>query len=216
MREAFIKLNGVGKKKLDIIDEVHQKIYAVRTDGSTNPEWTLITNKFQLLANRGIFLTHKKFGDDDMPGAYSRLNEFIDSKYDLVVVEHFAEYFYQVCGSSRPIRPKESWMMHDFFKMCKEQRIPDVDVDYITELATCLKVVDGNDFDCDKLFEHGRNCYREWWRLNKPNPDGTTLGISYNEESIAMTMLFAQLRKSFKRPLPRYAATWSVSPKNLF
>lgn len=215
MRECFISLNGDAKQPLDHIDIVHQKIFGVRADGSTNPEWQRVEKKYRALENCKIFLTNLKFNDQTMPGAYSRLDEFIDETYPTIVTEHFAKYFYKMCNSSRPVKPKESWIFYDFFKMCERDKI-DVTNKYIGEIVRSLKTAMGGDFDADEFYTKAKRSYQEWWRVNKPYPDGSIMGISYHQPKIAMTFLFAQIRKNTDVPLPRYAPLWTVPQGDLF
>lgn len=216
MRECFISLNGEGKKQLDNIDKVHQKIYGVRTDGSTNPEWVLIEQKQQAIEKQGIFLTHPKFGDTDQPGAYTRLDEFLDHHYDLSITEQFAKCFNKICNSSRPVQPKESWMLYEYFRLCKVSNIK-VDDAYIVALARSLRIIN-NDFDATKLYSQAHASYQEWFRINKPNPDGTLWGISYSERPIGLTFLIAQVKKNMPQgfAVPNYRANWTPSPADLF
>lgn len=216
MRESFITLNGEGKTPLDHIDIFQQMVFGVRTDGSKNPEWVLAEKKQQALENNFMFATHDKFGDSHEPGAYSRLNELIDKNYTLTITENFAKYFFKVCGSSRPVEPKESWMLYAFFDACQKQRIK-VDDQYIAGVAASLRKAFKNDFDALRMYSHAVTCYEEWWRVNKPNPDGSLLGITRNERKIGMEFLIAQIGKNFTGKLPVwYNSGWTVSKKDLF
>ena len=217
MRECFITLNGPeGKKSLDHIDKVHQKIFGVRTDGSRNPDWMLIELKQQALEDNKIFLTHEKFGDTGESGAYSRLEEFIDDdKYNLEITQNFAKYFFKICQSNRPVQPKESWMLYDFFKLCQNSNIK-VDDAYIYGVANSLKQVSNGDFDAGALYNRAKASYQEWWRDNKPWQDGTISGISYSEKRIGMTFLLAQIAKNFKGEMPKYYPHWEIPKGDLF
>jgi len=216
MRECFINLNGEGKKQLDNIDKVHQKIYGVRTDGSTNPEWVLIEEKQQALEQNGIFLTHPKFGDTDQPGAYTRLDEFLDNHYELAITQQFAKLFNKVCGASRPVQPKESWMFYEYLRLCKVSKIT-VDDAYIVALSRSLRV-HKNDFNATKLFDRAKTSYQEWFRQNKPNPDGTLWGITYSERPIGLTFLIAQIKKNMPAgfAVPKYNSNWAPLSTDLF
>lgn len=216
MRECFINLNGEGKKQLDNIDKVHQKIYGIRTDGSTNPEWVLIEEKQQALEQNGIFLTHTKFGDTDQPGAYTRLDEFLDNYYELSITQQFAKLFNKVCGSSRPVQPKESWMFYEYLRLCKVSKIT-VDDSYIVALAKSLRI-HNNDFNASKLYDRAKLSYQEWFRQNKPNPDGTLWGITYSERPIGLTFLIAQIKKNMPDgfAVPHYNGNWKPLPSDLF
>ena len=216
MRECFITLNGEGKKTLDNIDKVHQKIFGVRTDGSTNPEWKLIDEKQQAIEDAKMFLTHPKFGDTDQPGAYTRLDEFLDYHYDLEITQQFAKYFFRVCHSNRPVQPKESWMMYEYFRLCKVAKI-DVTDAYISGVAKSLKTAFNGDFDASALYDRAKLSYQNWWRDNKPSPDGTLWGITYPEYRIGLTFLVKQIEKNFKGNTPKLSnALWPVPAKDLF
>jgi len=216
MRECFINLNGEGKKQLDHIDKVHQKIYGVRTDGSTKPEWVLIEQKQQALEANGIFLTHTKFGDTDKPGAYTRLDEFLDQGYTLEVTQYFAKCFNKICGANRPVQPKESWMLYEYFRLCLASNIKVTD-SYINAVAKSLRIKN-NDFDSTALYNRGKESYQEWFRDNKPTPDGTIWGITYNERYIGLTFLFAQVAKNMPdgMEIPKYRSQWPVKASELF
>jgi hypothetical protein len=217
MRECFITLNGPeGKKSLDHIDKVHQKIFGVRTDGSTNTEWKLVNEKQIALEGSKIFLTHTKFGDTDKPGAYTRLDEFLDPIYDLEITQHFAKYFFRVCHASRPVQPKESWMIYEYFRLCKVSGIT-VDDKYIAGVAKSLSTAFNGDFDAGELYGKAKRSYQNWWRLNKPNPDGSLLGISYPEHQVGMTFLLKQVEKNFTGQVPKLKyPLWAVPAKDLF
>jgi len=216
MRKCFITLNGPeGKKSLDHIDKIHQKIYGVRTDGSTRPDWLLVEAKQQVMEQNKIFLTHRKFGNDDEGGAQSRMDEFIDDSYDLEVNENFAKCFFKTCYATRPVQPKESWMMYEFFKLCQSSKI-DVDDQYISGVAHSLKTAFNGDFDSIKLYNRAKSSYQDWWMANKPNPDGTLLGISYSEYRIGLTFLIKQIAKNFNGKMPRYTPHWDIPAKDLF
>ena len=215
MRECFITLNGPeGKKSLDHIDKVHQKIFGVRTDGSTNPDWVLVEQKQQAFEGSKMFLTHSKFGDDDQPGAYSRLEEMLDPQYDLSITQAFAKYFFKVCHANRPVQPKESWMMYEYFRLCKASGIT-VDDAYISGVAKSLRIAFNNDFDAGALYAKGKSSYQEWYRTNKPNPDGTLWGITYPEKRIGLTFLTAQIAKNFTGKVP-LVNLWPVPAGDLF
>lgn len=215
MRRCFIQLNGDGKKRLDNIDIVHQKIFGVRTDNSKNTDWLEVERKQQALESNKIFLTHDKFGDSDKPGAYSRLNEFIDTDYPIEITQRFAKYFFKICYSSRPVQPKESWMMYKFFELCMEQRIDATD-EYITGVANSLKKAFNGNFDSNILHSMAKYSYQEWYRLNKPNPDSTLLGITYSEYKYCMPFLIAQIGKNFNGRLPTVPnAGWTVPQTDL-
>jgi len=214
MRECFIMLNGDAKKPLEEIDIFYQKIYGVRTDGSTNPDWLLAEAKQQALESNDMFATDAKFGDEKNPGALSRMIELVSDNYTLEVTQAFCKYFKSVCNSSRPVLPKESWMLYDYFDLCLSSGIT-LDNNYISSVASALQVVDNGDFNASKFYTSAKESYQEWFRNNKPNPDGTLWGITYPESRIGMTFLIAQIKKAGV-VVPKYAqALWTVSSTDL-
>jgi hypothetical protein len=219
MRECFITMATpeVGKKSLDPIDLFQQMLFGVRTDGTTNKsEWVAAEKKQQALENAKMFATNQKFGDTHMPGALSVLTEFMNPIYEVEITEAFTKYFVNVCKSSRPVKPKESWMMYEYFRLCKVNDIKLTDA-YIRDVAKSLKSVTGSDFDADMLFSKAKVSYQEWFRDNKPSPDGTLWGITYPEKRIGLTFLIAQISKNFKGTIPNYSgALWRVPTKDLF
>jgi len=215
MRRCFIELNGDAKKPLDPIDIFQQKVFGVRTDGSTDPDWVLNERKQTALENNSMFATHAKFGDTTNPGALTRVDELVDRHYALETTEQFCKYFYYVCGSSRPVRPKEARWMYEFFNMCRLSKIT-VDDAYISGIATSLQEVGNCDFNADSMHTQSIRSWQEWWRVNKPNPDGSLSGISYPTLNINLTFLFAQIEKNFTGKMPFYSKQFDVPQADLF
>lgn len=118
MRGCFIDLNSEeGKKMLDLFDKIEQMIYGVRVDGSLNPSWVLAERKQSIVESRGLFLTSKKFGDDHMPGAISRMQEI--NKMDTESLEWLCDYLVAVGAQHRAVEEKEMVMMAYFFERCR-------------------------------------------------------------------------------------------------
>jgi bifunctional DNase/RNase len=118
MRGCFIDLNSEeGKKMLDLFDKIEQMIYGVRVDGSQNPLWMLAEQKQQIVESRGLFLTSKKFGDDHMPGAISRMQEI--NKMDTESLAWLCDYLVAVGAQHRAVEEKEMVMMAYFFERCR-------------------------------------------------------------------------------------------------
>lgn len=217
MRTNFIELNGDAKQPLDQIDIFHQKVFGVRTDKSTNSDWLLNEAKQTALEQAKMFATHRKFGDVDEPGALTVLTELTDCKnYDLSITQHFCKYFMYVCQSNRPVAPKESWMIYEYFRLCENVGIEVTD-DYIQNVARSLRIAFDDNFDADVLFNRAKFSYQEWWRIHKPSPDGTLSGISYPEKRIGVTFLIKQIQKNFDGTIPRLRSPlWSVPKEDLF
>lgn len=215
MRDCFISLNGEAKKPLDHIDKIHQKIYAIRTDGSTNPAWLEVEQKQQYLEQHQLFLTHEKFGDTHQDGAMTRVDEFIDSnKFDPVITEDFSKYYFAMCRGNRPVMRHETWTMYEFFNLCRDKNIT-VDNNYIADIAISLKTAFNGVRDFEDMLEQAKMSWRNWYMINKPMP-GTLQGIQYPPRKLMMTFLLAQLAKNFKGPLPVYNNMWDVPKKDLF
>jgi len=214
MRECFIMLNGDAKKPLDSIDIFYQKIYGVRTDGSTNADWLLAEKKQQALEFNDMFATDEKFGDETKPGAFSRMHELLNDNYTLEITQAFCKYFKAVCVSNRPVRPKESWMLYDYFDLCLTSGI-ELDDSYISNVARALQIENG-DFNASTFYITAKESYQEWFRKNKPTPDGTLWGITYPEGRIGMTFLIAQIKKAGV-VVPVYTqALWIVPEEDLY
>ena len=216
MRECFISLNGDGKKQLDKIDIIHQQIFGVRTDGSKNPIWLLVNEKYKYLENKKIFLTHEKFNDNTQNGAMTRLKEFLDHTYDPIITKYFADFYFAMCRGNRPVMEHESWSMYEFFKLClsKDNKIT-VDEHFIDDIAYSLNKSLNGIYTFSHMYAKAHECYKEWYRENKPNPDGTVLGISYDHRGIMMTYMLAQIRKHYNGKLPNYKNIWPIRKTDL-
>ena len=213
MRANFISLNSKeGKKMLEQIDIFMQKIFGVRIDHSQNPEWIEAEKKQQHVETYDLFLTSEKFGDDEQPGAISRLQEI--NKLSPDSVGWLSKYLALVGGGKRPAVEKEMVMMGQFFHRCKAAGIK-VDDAYITELASVAKQLWDADFDPHgKFWVRAANAYYNWHknagligdaRFSKEPPHG-------------MPFLLAQLRKSFGRDVPSNISNSEFAPaaKDLF
>ena len=215
MRENFMELNGDAKLPLDLIDYFHQMVFGVRTDNSKNTLWKLVEEKQQALEQAGIFATHTKFGDTDKPGALSRLDELMDTKnYDLSITQHFAKYFLAVCGSKRPVQPKEVWMLYEYFRLCQAEGVI-VDDAYIQGVAQSLQF-DNGDFNAIALAYKAKASYQQWWIDNNISIDGSLRGITYPEYRMGMTFFIKQVAKRFKGQVPTGNPLWTVPAKDLF
>jgi len=145
MRANFISLNSKeGKKMLEAIDLWRQWIFGVRIDGSTNPDWVEAEEKQRYIENAGLFVTAKKFGDDHMPGAISRLQEI--NKLDPETVNNLCQYLVHATKLARPIGEKEMVMMAHFFDRCRIENI-DVTPEYVAAIAHCTETLWDSDFN---------------------------------------------------------------------
>ena len=107
-------------------------------------------------------------------------------------------------------------MLYEYFRLCKVSKIT-VDDAYIVALSRSLRIIN-NDFDATKLYSQAHTSYQEWFRVNKPNPDGTLWGISYSERPIGLTFLIAQVKKKMPKEfaVPKYNSNWAPLPSDLF
>lgn len=198
MRANFISLNSKeGKKQLELIDIFEQQVFGVRVDGSKNPIWLAAEAKQKQIEKFGLFVTSKKFGDDDQPGAITRLQEINRLNYEMV--GWLCEYLAHSTKLSRAVEEKEMVMMAHFFERCWFDDIP-VDSAYIAELASLFDTL----FDCDfrpegPFWVKARIAYVNWHSTSNSvsNP-------SFKKEPVhGFPFLIAQLSKSFGKKKPR-------------
>jgi len=150
MRGCFIDLNSEeGKKMLDLFDKLEQMIYGVRTDGSTNPIWVLAEQKQTIVESHGLFLTSKKFGDDHMPGAISRMQEV--NKMQTDSLEWLCDYLVAVGAQHRAVEEKEMVMMAYFFERCRLAKLK-LTQTQVHDIASIAKNHWGADFGPSSRF----------------------------------------------------------------
>ena len=212
MRANFVSLNSSeGKKRLEAIDIFQQQVFGVRVDNSTNPEWRKAELKQQHLEKNGLFVTAKKFGDEQMPGAISRLQEI--NKMAPVSVGWLARYLFHV-ANKRPIVEKEMVMMGHFFEKCFIANIK-VDDAYIAKLATLTKMLWKADFSPNSIFwTYASIAYNNWYRST-----GNTNTPRFNKEPPhGMPFFLAQLKKSFNEKIPANTSNseFNPNPADLF
>jgi bifunctional DNase/RNase len=161
MRGCFIDLNSEeGKKMLDLFDKIEQMIYGVRVDGSTNPLWQLAEKKQQIVESHGLFLTSKKFGDDHMPGAISRMQEI--NKLGEEPLEWLCTYLVAVGAQHRAVEEKEMVMMSYFFERCRLAKIK-LTQKQVLDVANLAKTHWGADFTpTGRFWARAGNAYRNW------------------------------------------------------
>ena len=215
MRRVFMAANGDGKRQLDAIDKYQQMVFGVRTDGSTIESWIVAEQKQQWLEKAKMFATHNKFNDDEQPGAYPRMNELMDSKnFQPVITKYFTQYFTAVCRSSRPVQPKESWMMYEYFKLCTIDPNIKITDKYIRDVAKALKVVGYGDFDSIDLASRARTSWQDYYRANI-SWEGSLRGIQYPEKKLGLTFLIEQIKKAGV-DVPTFEPLWPVASQDLF
>lgn len=215
MRATFISHNTPeGKKALDLIDIWEQMIFGARVDGSKNPVWLEAEQKQKYIEMAGLFLTAKKFNDDDMPGAISRLQEI--NKLVPESVQHLAQYLSLATKLQRPVVEKEIVMMAHYFDRCRINGIA-VDTAYVAELVQIIDKVWGCDFSPSGLFWiKASNAYSNWH--TETNKHLAKLGYhvpspKFKKEPVhGFPYLVAQLSKSMTRPVPRSDSNSSFVP----
>jgi len=199
MRTNFISLNSKeGKKQLELIDIFEQQVFGVRVDGSKNPIWVEAERKQSYIENHGLFATAKKFGDEDQPGAITRLQEI--NKLTAESVNWLCEYLAHSTKLSRPVEEKEMVMMAHFFDRCRLANIK-VDSTYIASLATVLDNLFNGDFSpIGPFWTKASIAYQNWHAVNSYSQSGAR----FNKEPVhGFPFLIAQLQKSFGQPVPR-------------
>jgi bifunctional DNase/RNase len=165
MRGCFIDLNSEeGKKMLDMFDKIEQMIYGVRVDKSTNPLWVAVEEKQQIVESHGLFLTSKKFGDDHMPGAISRMQEV--NKLTKEPLTWLCTYLVAVGAQHRAVEEKEIVMMAYFFDRCRLAKLK-LSTKQVLGIANLAKTHWGADFTpTGRFWARAGNAYRNWHSLH--------------------------------------------------
>lgn len=217
IRRNFILLNGDAKEPLDFIDIYQQQVYGVLVDGATDPSWLDTALKNNYLAAAGLFVTDKKFGDEDEPGAFTLLADTLMSK-SLKTRKHpevtrmFAEYW-SYLNQQRPTDAKEVRQLYEFFNLCYEQKIK-VDQNYLLDFVAFTKEYFGADFSPNGPFwDKVSIAYENWFKKVNPETyiDFGVRGFT-KEMRCGIPFLLAQLKKSTKLKLPKYTANNGFSP----
>lgn len=206
MRANFISLNSKeGKKNLEAIDIATQQIFGVRIDGSKNPEWQKTELKQQHVEQHDLFLTAKKFGDEDQPGAISRLQEF--NKLEPESIKWLCRYL-SLVAANRPADEKEMVMMAQFFDRCRIAGVK-VDDQYVTKLAAVAKRLWNADFSPNgKFWTRAARAYYNWHESINPNGKAKFA----KEPPHGMPFLLAQLKKSFDGKIPENRSSSEFVP----
>lgn len=208
MRANFIIINGrEGKKPLDAIDIWEQMIYGVRVDRSQNPIWIEAEKKQKSIEKWGLFVTAKKFGDDEEMGAITRLQEI--NKLDTQCVEQLCQYLAMSTQLQRSVDEKEMVMMACYFDRCRLDGIV-VDSKYVANLANTTRALFDADFTPNGPFWiKASNAYHNWHNANS----GSAWSGRFNKEPVhGFPFLIAQLRKSLNEDIPRNASKSEFYP----
>jgi len=205
MRSSFIDLNTEhGKRMLDLFDKMEQMIYGARVDGNKNPLWVEVADKQTIIENHGLFMTSKKFGDDDMPGAISRVQEI--NKLKLAPLNWLCTYLVAVGAQNRPVEEKEMVMMSYFFERCYKAQLT-LTQKCLHDIAGVLIGHFGADFSPTSTFwTRAGNAYRNWH--NQHGMYGTP---HFHKEPLhGYPFLVEQLKKD----LPKYKLPSSSTNSN--
>ena len=197
MRSGFVSLNSNdGSRQLDQFDLFEQMVYGVRIDKNTNPEWILAEAKQTIVETHGLFLTSKKFGDDQEDGAISRMQEV--NKMSVESLNWLCEYLVAVGASGRPVEEKEMVMMSYFFDKCRHAKIK-VDTTFIYDVASVAKRHWNADFSpMSNFWVQCNMAYIGWHNLTVGN--GTTPHF-YKEPNHGYPFLVEQLKKDLPHHL---------------
>lgn len=161
MRKNTIDLNTkTGKNMFDQFDTWEQMVYAIRVDQANNAEWRIAEQKQQVLEKYNLFMTKKVFGDEQVSGAISRMQEF--SKLDVQSLDWVCSYLVAAGAQHRPVDEKEMVMMSYFFERCQSAKINVTD-QYIYSIARIASAHWGADFKhTSKFWIKVSNAYTNW------------------------------------------------------
>jgi len=223
IRRNFILLNGDAREELDFIDKYKQMVYGSKIDKADDPEWKDTAKKNDYLAQSGLFATHSKFGDGDLPGAFTLLADTLMSK-SLKTRKHpevtrmFSRYW-TFLNEQRPVEPKEARQLYEYFNLCYEQGIK-VDDKYLLDFVTFTKVNFEADFSPNGPFwSKVKNAYESWYANANPEAyEESGLRGFTTEMRTGIPFLIAQVKKGSKLAVPKYSANngFTVSKKDLW
>jgi len=196
IRENFVKGNGPeGKKLLDAVDYYMQMIYGVRVDGSTNPTWVEAEIKQQYLEQADLFVTAEKFGDTQMAGAISRMQEI--NGYSSDIIRKFALYT-TTFPVARPVASQEIEIMCAWFDMAKKDGVDYTDVE-VVDLGNHIHSLFGADFhESSAFWDQVRVAYTNWhkkyWAGFAGAPSRVNFSKNWNNGGV---FLWHQLKKTW-------------------
>jgi hypothetical protein len=191
MRTCFVDLNSSeGKRGLDPFDLYEQMVYGVRIDNATKPEWIEAEAKQSILEDHGLFVTAKKFYDDNQAGAISRIQEI--NKLKPEPLSWLCDYLVAVGAQDRPVEEKEMVMMAFFFERCHYAEL-DVTAEYINDVAAVAKRHWNADFSpMSKFWGKAHQAYHVWHQTYF----GNTKDARFQKEPLhGYPFLVAQLEK---------------------
>jgi hypothetical protein len=236
IRENFINLNteekkGGGKVNLDPMDLFAQKVFGVRMDGSSDPDWGIAEQKQALLESANLFLTSAQHQNTGAYGAITQVVDIVDEELD--IVENFCKYWQnRVVYQNQHVENKELIMINAFFKACKEQGIT-VTNDFIRDMTEIF----WNTFECEFVPTKGLNifwskldkAYKNWYNKNFPEPkdnepdlrpklfDMTKGGNTTHQITYGVTFMTCILRKhSFAHALPKPLVNFTPAKSDIW
>ena len=196
IRVNFVELNGpIGKKGLDQFDLFEQMVYGYFVDGNKDPLWKEAADKQTIIESHDLFVTSKKFGDEDQPGAISRMQEV--NKLTVESLGWLCDYLVAVGAQNRPVEEKEMVMMAYFFERCRVAKDVTVTQQFIYDVANLTQRLWNADWSpSSKFWIKASNAYANW--------HATHVGVGtprFNKEPVHGYPFFIE---QLKKDLPHY------------
>jgi hypothetical protein len=205
MRDSFVGHNGGEYKEgLDVFDKIEQMIFGSRLDGSQNPAWHVIEQKQSIIEAYDLFLTKADFGDAHMPGAISRMQEFMSLQPESLT--NLCEYLVAVGCQNRPAQEKELVMMAYFFDRCRIENVK-VTKQFIYDIAGVTKKRWNADFTPTSNF--WTRCSIAYYTWHSQHVKG--VDARFNKET---NHGYPFLVEQFKKDLPKYDFPSSATTSN--
>jgi hypothetical protein len=222
IRKTFVAGNSnEGKKLLDDIDIFQQQVYGVRIDGNNDPSWIEAEEKQRYIEQADLFITADKFGDTNMPGAISRMQEI--KHYSSDVIRKFCLYASTVQPpAGRPVASQEIEIMCAWFDMARVSGIDYTDQEIVDLSLHLLSLPFQADFHESSIFwDQARQAYTNWW-----NAFYAQMPAAYVPSRMSFTknwrnggtFLYHQLLKTWKGRMPQLSINTQFQPavKDLF
>lgn len=214
MRDGFIGRNGgIYVAALDQFDKIEQMVFGVRIDAGDNPDWQVIERKQAIVESHDLFLTKADIGDANMPGAISRVQEFMSLSEKSLT--HLCDYLVTVGCQTRPAQEKELVMMAYFFDRCRIEQIP-VDAKFILDVARVIKQKWKNDFSPSSVF--WARCSIAYYVWHSQHVKGVDPRFN-KEPTHGYPFLIEQLKKDLpkhKFPSSSTGSNFVPAPEDLF
>lgn len=205
MRDGFIGRNGgIYVEALDQFDKIEQMIFGARIDLSDNPKWHVIERKQTIVESHDLFLTKREMGDAHMPGAVSRMQEFMSLTEQSLA--HLCDYLVAVGCQNRPAEEKELVMMAYFFDRCRAEEVP-VSTQLILDVARVTKQHWNADFA--PMSDFWARCSCAYYAWHKQHVTGVL--PRFNKEP---THGYPFLIEQFKKDLPQHKFPTSSTGSN--